>query len=630
MSDPDNEPLTDSDLKRMKRTPQIKVVRRALQLTQEEFAARYQIAIGTLRDWEQNRCEPDEAAKAYLKVIAREPGLVRRATGENEMDHFDLRERGWIPVRESSGAIREIGLKEVMRRAHELRQVEGESPLETVSLYRLLVGLAHHLIGDFRSVGEWREIGAQERFGEAKVRWYFHDSPWADRFGLFDEAFPFWQCPGLVNIDAKTNAERPIPVASLIHSVASGNNKTLFSHQTDNGDFSLNAPEAARALVTAQYFSVGGLHKKSSNYFGFQQSCYHAPFVPGMPCIVMGHTLFESIVLNMLPGEYRGAALSKMALGEPPWAESREQIINPQRVAAKNTTTPASYLDYLLPRSRHIRLLREEERDGTPAVREMHIAQGVAWESKIEPWFVNVHNSSKPETAPLKLDLDRAVWRNSTAYLGWRSREQDKQYLSPENLLAYGRYWSGKNRQKSLLARVTILALASNKAKPLAWRHETLDLPVEAMEDDTIMQDIQASWDIVERVHRTLQWAIEGYYQAIFPKKDNGNNANPRKKKKQDYQKKAECSAALRTYWGAVEQPFRAVLVRESSWQECSAICMGEARRIFKHTMNAVVGGNLNLFPARAQAEARFFGSLKKMEKKLTLYAEEAQDGEQS
>ena len=79
MSDPGNKPLTDSDLRRMKRTPQVRIVRRALQLTQEEFAARYQIAIGTLRDWEQERYEPDGAAKAYLKVIAREPELVRRA-----------------------------------------------------------------------------------------------------------------------------------------------------------------------------------------------------------------------------------------------------------------------------------------------------------------------------------------------------------------------------------------------------------------------------------------------------------------------------------------------------------------------------------------------------------------------
>ena len=79
MSDHDNKPLTDSDLRRMKRRPQVRIVRRALQLTQEEFAARYQIAIGTLRDWEQDRYEPDGATKAYLKVIARDPELVRRA-----------------------------------------------------------------------------------------------------------------------------------------------------------------------------------------------------------------------------------------------------------------------------------------------------------------------------------------------------------------------------------------------------------------------------------------------------------------------------------------------------------------------------------------------------------------------
>jgi putative transcriptional regulator len=78
-SDIDNKPLTNADLKRMKRTPQAKIIRRALNLSQEEFAAQFQIAIGTLRDWEQNRAEPDGAAKAYLKVIAREPDVVRRA-----------------------------------------------------------------------------------------------------------------------------------------------------------------------------------------------------------------------------------------------------------------------------------------------------------------------------------------------------------------------------------------------------------------------------------------------------------------------------------------------------------------------------------------------------------------------
>jgi putative transcriptional regulator len=79
--DPEDRPLSDADLNRMKRTPQAKIVRRALQLTQEEFAAQFEIPIGTLRDWEQERNAPDKAAQAYLRVIARDPDAVRRALG---------------------------------------------------------------------------------------------------------------------------------------------------------------------------------------------------------------------------------------------------------------------------------------------------------------------------------------------------------------------------------------------------------------------------------------------------------------------------------------------------------------------------------------------------------------------
>jgi putative transcriptional regulator len=77
-ADRDAQPLTADDLKRMKRTPQAKVIRRALALTQEEFAVRYHIPLGTLRDWEQGRAEPDQPTQAYLKIIAREPERVER------------------------------------------------------------------------------------------------------------------------------------------------------------------------------------------------------------------------------------------------------------------------------------------------------------------------------------------------------------------------------------------------------------------------------------------------------------------------------------------------------------------------------------------------------------------------
>jgi putative transcriptional regulator len=79
LGDPDARPLTEDDMKRMKRTPRAKIIRRALGLSQEDFAARYHIPVGTLRDWEQGRVEPDQAARAYLTVIARDPEAVRKA-----------------------------------------------------------------------------------------------------------------------------------------------------------------------------------------------------------------------------------------------------------------------------------------------------------------------------------------------------------------------------------------------------------------------------------------------------------------------------------------------------------------------------------------------------------------------
>lgn len=72
-SDPDNPPLTPEREAQLRPVPRVKTLRRALGLTQKEFAARYHIPLGTLRDWEQGRSQPDQPARAFLAVIARAP-----------------------------------------------------------------------------------------------------------------------------------------------------------------------------------------------------------------------------------------------------------------------------------------------------------------------------------------------------------------------------------------------------------------------------------------------------------------------------------------------------------------------------------------------------------------------------
>lgn len=80
--DPDSIPLSDLEFRNVINTPRARIIRRALNLSQEEFAAQYHIPVGTLRDWEQGRTEPDQAAKAYLTVIANAPLVVTEALGK--------------------------------------------------------------------------------------------------------------------------------------------------------------------------------------------------------------------------------------------------------------------------------------------------------------------------------------------------------------------------------------------------------------------------------------------------------------------------------------------------------------------------------------------------------------------
>jgi putative transcriptional regulator len=81
LADPDAQPIplgTDEELAKLglHRQVNVKELRERLGLTQEAFAAAYRIPVGTLRDWEQRRKNPDAPARAYLTVIARNPEAV--------------------------------------------------------------------------------------------------------------------------------------------------------------------------------------------------------------------------------------------------------------------------------------------------------------------------------------------------------------------------------------------------------------------------------------------------------------------------------------------------------------------------------------------------------------------------
>ena len=83
LSDPDNVPLADEELARMRPVPHPRGIRERLELTQEQIATKFEVPLRTLRDWEQGMSFADNAAKTLLWVIALDPGGDDQRAGAN-------------------------------------------------------------------------------------------------------------------------------------------------------------------------------------------------------------------------------------------------------------------------------------------------------------------------------------------------------------------------------------------------------------------------------------------------------------------------------------------------------------------------------------------------------------------
>lgn len=78
-SDPEDRDVTAEGLERGQRARLIRKTRTDLGLSQAEFATRFRVPVGTLRDWEQARVTAPDFAVAYVRVIARHPDMVAQA-----------------------------------------------------------------------------------------------------------------------------------------------------------------------------------------------------------------------------------------------------------------------------------------------------------------------------------------------------------------------------------------------------------------------------------------------------------------------------------------------------------------------------------------------------------------------
>ncbi len=77
--DPEDFDVTAQGMERGQRARLIRTTRTALELSQAEFARRFRVPVGTLRDWEQARVTAPDFAIAYVRVIRLHPDMVAKA-----------------------------------------------------------------------------------------------------------------------------------------------------------------------------------------------------------------------------------------------------------------------------------------------------------------------------------------------------------------------------------------------------------------------------------------------------------------------------------------------------------------------------------------------------------------------
>ncbi len=67
----------DTSRARLANGPDVKAIRERTKLTQDQFAVTFKLPLGTVRDWEQGRRQPETGSRLYLRMIEADPAAVR-------------------------------------------------------------------------------------------------------------------------------------------------------------------------------------------------------------------------------------------------------------------------------------------------------------------------------------------------------------------------------------------------------------------------------------------------------------------------------------------------------------------------------------------------------------------------
>ena len=328
--------------------------------------------------------------------------------GDLETLHFDLVERDWIPVRLLDGRQVEVGIGEVLCRAHEIAGLDVGFPTQEPPILRLLLAVLYRALEGPTDDAGWSALWRAEELPKEPIDAYLER--WRHRFDLLGSKAPFFQ---VADLEATSGKGGERPAGNLISYAATGNNVPLFMPVVEAMDIRLSAPEAARWVLERHAWGTTA-DKTGAKGNSRVKAGKDTPRIGHLGGIgftaSLGATLRETLLLNLIPWSHTGLVVTGPD-DLPAWERAPLD-------ASREERPPGGVCDLYTWQGRRIRLFAEHGADGEPAITGVVICAGDALlrgtVQGVEPqtaWRKQTSPNEAVGYSPLHHRAGRQVWR---------------------------------------------------------------------------------------------------------------------------------------------------------------------------------------------------------------------------
>lgn len=513
---------------------------------------------------------------------------------------YNLLDERWLPVRLSDGRVDEFGLLDVFRHSSQIVALAETAPPNLVAQYRLLLAIIHRAMTRAFPQG-WKD--------KDRARWYREGLPvqaivdylehWRERFWLFHPDCPFLQVAALA--EAEETKEKRKPWTQIALASSSGNTPVVFDHACDVDPTAISPRAAIGVLLGFLQFTPGGLVKilRGSDKSGALANT--AAVIP------LGTNLAQTLVLSLhgwrsnddLPAWERAPLTLSELCGDPVLATGPNDRYTRQ--------------------SRAILLLREPDE----SIRWLRFAAGFALGEDVNaPDPMASFRSSADGTRLVRLSFGegRALWRDLPALVPNPSGASQ-----PAAVMSYALALHGQlNPFESIYQPLLVAGLASDQAKLLRWRSESIALPVALLEDEEKARYLRELVEKAETVFGEIRKLAARMLAETLPdstSKDTYNRARS----------VLDTGPFITSYYASAERALPEVLqlLGEGDFDLAAGLWYAALRRsaltAWRHACTGL-GRSARALRADAKCLPRFHGLLKKHVPvaRTTLTAEEA------